>query len=333
MNIKQALDLFGLPYEVTQIKDTGISTDYQLTPLKASATITRLKTRLDDIQAATGETISVVLDNGLWLRCDKSKKTVYNFMDYNGYVTERYGSMELPYMVGLTSSECIVDDLADAPHLLVAGTTGSGKSNYLHTLIASLSCNPNCNVDLVDCKKVEFSVYKKIANVYLDVKGAYFITAWYLQQIDARYTQMEKEGYRNFKDYRKVHPEEKYNVLIIDELADLLMNKNDRKELAPRLQKIAQIGRAAGFHMVLATQRPDCQTIDGVLKANIPTRIAFNCSSRVDSQVIIDRTGAERLTGNGDGLYLDRKSNITRFQACYYSTADINANLSKNGLL
>jgi S-DNA-T family DNA segregation ATPase FtsK/SpoIIIE len=333
MDIQQALNLFGLSFTVSNIQDTGVSVDYQLIPTAANATINRLKTRLDDIQAVTGERISVVLDNGLWLRTDKPQKKIFNYKDYCGYVTKKYGVFELPYMVGLTSTECIVDDLAKAPHLLVAGTTGSGKSNYLHTLINAMLCNTHCCVDMIDCKKVEFTVYSKPCNVYTDVDGAYYITAAYLRMMDARYEAMQKEGYTDFKEYRKKHPDECYRVLVVDELADLLMNKEDKKELSWRFQKIAQIGRAAGFHMVLATQRPDCKTIDGVLKANIPTRISFNVSSRVDSQVIIDRTGAERLTGNGDGLYLDKKSNLTRFQACYFSMDDIKDGLRKDGLL
>lgn len=333
MDIQQALNLFGLSFTVSNIQDTGVSVDYQLIPTAANATINRLKTRLDDIQAVTGERISVVLNNGLWLRTDKPQKKIFNYRDYNGYVYDKYGVFELPFMVGLTSSECIVDDLAKAPHLLVAGTTGSGKSNYLHTLIDAMLCNKNCYVNMIDCKKVEFTVYDKCANVYTDVDGAYFITAAYLRMMNERYDAMQKEGYTDFKEYRKAHPDEKYSVLIVDELADLLMNKEDKKELSWRFQKIAQIGRAAGFHMVLATQRPDCKTIDGVLKANIPTRISFNVSSRVDSQVIIDRTGAERLTGNGDGLFLDKKSNLTRFQACYFDIEDIKTGLKRDGLL
>ena len=333
MDIQEALNLFNLPFVVSNITDSGVSIDYQITPQGSGATINRLKARLDDLQAATGEKISVVLDRGLWLRVEKAEKKVYRFFDYSGYVCKRYADMELPYMIGLSNNGVIVEDLAAAPHLLVAGTTGSGKSNYLHTLIMAMSWNHNCDISLVDCKMVEFSVYKKVANVYLDIQGAYFVTACYLQGMKERYSKMQAEGYTDFKEYRKKHPEERYKVLVIDELADLLMNKKDRDELSWRLQKIAQIGRAAGYHMVLATQRPDCKTIDGVLKANIPTRIAFNVSSRIDSQVIIDRTGAERLTGNGDGLYLDKKSNLTRFQACYHPMSDIEDNLRKDNLL
>ena len=333
MNIQQALDLFGLPFAVTNMVDSGVSVDYQIVPLDKGATINRLNARLDDIKAATNSHISVVLDKGLWLRCDKVQKEIYLYTDYNGYVYDQYGKMELPYMVGLTNTECLVDDLANAPHLLIAGTTGSGKSVYLHTLLDAMYSNPDCIVYAVDCKKVEFSIYEKLGGVSLDVQGAYYVTALFLQEIDRRYSAMKAAGYTDFKEYRRTHPGEKYNVLVIDELADLLMNREDKKELIRRLQKIAQIGRAAGFHLVLATQRPDCKTIDGVLKANIPTRIAFNCSSRVDSQVILDHTGAERLTGNGDGLFLDKKSNLTRFQGCYLPMETIKKELKRNGFL
>ena len=333
MDLQQALNLFGLPYIVSDVLETGVSTDYRIVPTNKQATISRLKSRLDDIQAATGETISLILENGLWLRVEKKQKTIYRYKDYNGYVYDRYNSMELPYMVGLTTNECIVEDLTQAPHLLVAGTTGSGKSNYLHTVIDSILCNNNVHLSLIDCKRVEFSIYKNCANVYLDIKGAYFITAWFIQELNERKERLEQAGCRDFQEYRRKYPDAKYEVLIIDELADLLMNKEDRKRIAPRLQQLAQVGRAAGIHMILATQRPDCETIDGVLKANIPTRIAFNVSSRIDSQIIIDRTGAERLTGNGDGLYLDKKNNLTRFQACFYPTKDLEDDLKRANLL
>lgn len=332
--MQDALNLFSLPFVVSSVTENDSCTLYALTATDKSATINRLNTRLKDLSAYLGEEVSVVINKGIFLRVDKPQKTVYNYLDYDGYVSDKYGSYEIPYMVGLTSKECIVDDLTKAPHLLIAGTTGSGKSVYLHTLIHAMLCNSNVNLSMIDCKMVEFSVYKNCANVYTDVKGAYFITAWFLQEIKNRFEKMQEEGYTDFRDYRKVHPEEVYNVLVIDELADLLLDKEAKKVIAPRLQKIAQIGRAAGFHMVLATQRPDCKTIEGVLKANIPTRIAFHCSSRIDSQVILDRTGAEVLTGNGDGLFLKNGAmNPVRFQGCLLTMNEVKNKLAKAGIL
>ena len=328
MDIQQALNLFGLPFIVGAVRDSGVSTDYQLIPTSAQATLNRLKSRLDDIKAVTGASISIELNEGLWLRTDKPQKTLYNFSDYNGYVFDRYGDFELPYMVGLTANECVVEDLAKAPHLLVAGTTGSGKSNFLHTLIYSMVCNKNCDVHLLDCKRVEFSIYKKYCDVYTDIKGAYFVTAALLQLIDTRYKDMEQRGINTFKDYRKATGA-KYHVFVVDELADLISDKEAKKIIIPRLLRIAQIGRAAGVHMVLATQRPDHTVINGTLKGNIPTRIAFNCASGFDSRVILDKSGAEYLTGNGDGLYLRNGSrDLIRFQATYLPMEELKRNLA-----
>ena len=331
MNIQDALDLFGLNFTVSGVNDTGIATEYNLIPMDKGATINRLKTRLDDLMSLTGEQISIVLNGGLWLRCEKQKKTVFNFSDYSGYVLNQYGKFELPYMIGLTSSECIIEDLAKAPHLLVAGTTGSGKSNYLHTLITCIAGNNNASLFLLDCKRVEFSVYEKIANVYKDIEGAYFITAWLLQEMDNRYKLMEKYGVNDIKELRKFM-DIKYRVFVVDELCDLLSDKEAKKKIVPRLLRIAQLGRAAGIHLILATQRPDHTVINGTLKGNIPTRIAFNCASSFDSRVILDKTGAEYLTGNGDGLYLRNGSrDLIRFQACYYPMDEIKNNLKKGG--
>lgn len=334
MDLQQALTLFNLPFTVSEVKNTGVSVEYLLNPEGAQATLNRLTTRIPDIQAATGLSISVVLDNGLWLRTEKGKKDVFIYRDFGGYVYDRYGSMELPYMVGMTANECIVEDLAKAPHLLVAGTTGSGKSNYLHTLADAILCNDNANLIMLDCKKVEFSVYRNCANVYTDVNGAYLVTAWMLQEIEDRYTRMEKYGIDTFTALREREPDTKYEVFIIDELADLISNKETKKEIIPRLLRIAQIGRAAGCHLVLATQRPDHTVINGTLKGNIPTRIAFNCASSFDSRVILDKTGAEYLTGNGDGLYLRNGSrDLIRFQACYLPIDNVKETLQKHGLL
>lgn len=323
MDIQQALNLFGLPFVVSSVRDGGVSTDYQLVPTSAQATLNRLKARLDDIQAVTGSSISIDTTDGLWLRTDKPQKTVYNFTEYNGYVAKKYGVLELPFMVGMTSSECVVEDLAKTPHLLVAGTTGSGKSNFLHTLILSMVCNKDCDVHLLDCKRVEFSLYKEYCDVFTDIKGAYYITAALLQLIDNRYKDMEKRGINTFKDYREATGA-KYHVFVVDELADLISDKEAKKRIIPRLLRIAQIGRAAGVHMVLATQRPDHTVINGTLKGNIPTRIAFNCASGFDSRVILDKSGAEYLTGNGDGLYLKNGSrDLMRFQASYLPMEDL----------
>lgn len=321
MQLQEALSLYNLPYIVASVTDTDGSTLYKLIPTGAQATRSRLVSRLQDIQDATGLYLTVENVGGLCLRAEKASKPTYLYMDYAGYTAR--DDMQLPFMLGLTSSQVLVDDLATAPHLLVAGTTGSGKSNFLHTLINSIGANPAADLHLLDCKMVEFNIYSGLFDVKTDLKGAYLQTAALLQLIQERYKDMMSRGLDRFTEYRK-ETGAQYHVFIVDELADLINARKDRAELVPRLLRIAQIGRAAGVHMVLATQRPDHTVINGTLKGNIPARIAFNCVSSFDSRVIIDRSGAEKLSGNGDGLYLKNGAqNLERFQACYLPIEDI----------
>lgn len=316
--IRQALQVFKLPYEVIETQENDNYILYRLKALNSSATLTRLRTRLDDIKGYLDKDVSIVQEHGICLRVEKDSKETFLYTDYNGYL-KKHPEMELPFMVGLTATECIVEDLTKCPHLLIAGTTGSGKSNYLHTFIHGLLCGKTpIAMHLVDCKKVEFSVYKDNAYVYTDVEGAARMLKDVCYWMDKRYAEMEKEGFDNFKPYRKRHPNELYHIVVIDELADLISTKDAKKIIVPMLLRIAQIGRAAGFHLVLATQRPDHTVINGTLKGNIPTRIAFNTASRMDSQVVLDYSGAENLTGNGDGLFLKAGSRkLKRFQATF----------------
>lgn len=313
--IEQALQIFNLPYEVESIQDSPNYTLYGLRATGAGATLSRLRSRLNDIKNYTKSDISIIEDKGIYLRVEKSHVT-YLYTQYNGYLDD---SMELPYMVGLTANECIVEDLTKSPHLLVAGTTGSGKSNFLHTLITSIICCNNAPYTyLIDCKKVEFSVYEKHATVVSDVSEVINLLEYIVSEMDARYDKMQKAGVNNFKDFKKLYPDEHYHVIVVDELADLISTKQAKNTIVPLLLRIAQIGRAGGFHLVLATQRPDHSVINGTLKGNIPTRICFNCASRIDSQIVLDKAGAELLTGNGDGLYLKNGArDLTRFQATY----------------
>lgn len=324
--IQEALKVFNLPYEIEGIEDSTNFTLYRLKALNGSATLNRLSTRIRDIRNYTKQDVSIIEDNGVCLRVEKEHGT-YLYKDYNGYL-KKHPEMILPYMVGLTQKECIVDDLTKAPHLLIAGTTGSGKSNYLHTLIKSLLCgDTRVCLHIIDCKKVEFSIYEEHAYISTDVKQANRTLTDVLYWMDKRYSMMKDAGVNNFNDFRKTVKEDYdrcYHIIIVDELADLISSKEAKKTIVPKLLRIAQIGRASGFHLVVATQRPDHTVINGTLKGNIPTRICFNCASRLDSQIVLDRAGAENLTGNGDGLFLRNGSrDLVRFQACYLPLSDV----------
>ena len=205
----------------------------------------------------------------------------------------------------------VFGDLAKMPHLLVAGATGSGKSVCLNCIIASLlsSATPDqVQMLMIDPKRVELTVYNGIPHLIKDVitdprlaAGALFEMT---KEMDSRYERFAKAGVRKIEEYNTKFPEEKlpYVVIIIDELADLMLIAPARVETT--IMRLAQLARATGIHLIVATQRPSVDVITGLIKANIPSRIAFAVSSQVDSRTILDMAGAERLLGRGDMLYL-----------------------------
>lgn len=205
----------------------------------------------------------------------------------------------------------VFGDLGKMPHLLVAGATGSGKSVCLNTIIASLlvSATPDqVQMLMIDPKRVELTVYNGIPHLIKEVitdarmaAGALFEMT---KEMDSRYERLAKAGVRKIEEYNAKYPEEKlpYVVVIIDELADLMLVAPSKVETS--IMRIAQLARAVGIHLIVATQRPSVDVITGLIKANIPSRIAFAVSSQVDSRTILDQAGAERLLGRGDMLYL-----------------------------
>lgn len=326
MTVQDALNMYKLPYIIVNTTTAGGFTTYTLSPTAAGATLNRLQTRINDLRIATGQPLEVIQNkSGLCLR-SKTQATIYKYFDYNGYIN--YDDIKDPYIVGFDSNGVIIlDNLDHARHLLIAGTTGSGKSVFLHNLIFTFSCNPNNYLYLIDCKRVELNVYDSCAVVASDVfgeKSAAKITSDLLQIIDNRFKDMQNLGVNDFISYHEKRPNEKRHILVVDELSDLISTKEAKKCLIPRLLRIAQIGRAAGVHLILATQRPDHTVINGTLKGNIPTRLAFNCISGTDSHVILDRSGAQYLTGNGDGLYMRNGAlNLERIQAPYITLEEI----------
>lgn len=257
-------------------------------------------------------------------------------------------TMELPCAMGKTiTNEVFMFDLAKAPHLLVAGATGQGKSVGLNAILTSLLYKKHpaeMKIVLVDPKMVEFSIYAKIANHFLakvpDDNASPIITDTTkvirtLQslcvEMDARYELLMAAGERNIKDYnrkfiaRKLNPEKghkfmPYIVVVIDEYGDLIMTAG--KEIELPIARIAQKARAVGIHMIIATQRPTTNIITGTIKANFPARIAFKVSQGIDSKTILDRMGAQQLIGRGDMLYLQGNDPV-RVQCAFVDTPEV----------
>jgi len=219
----------------------------------------------------------------------------------------------LPLALGKdTTGNSVIADLAAMPHLLIAGSTGSGKSVGLNTMICSLlykATPADVRFLLIDPKRLELGVYEKIphllAPVVTDAKEAAARLKWIVGKMDARYKQLQAKAVRNIEGYNKeVPPEERlpYWVVVVDELADLMMVSAG--EVQNSLIRLAQIARAVGIHLIVATQRPSVDVVTGLIKANFPTRIAFQVASKVDSQTVLDANGAEQLLGRGDMIFV-----------------------------
>jgi S-DNA-T family DNA segregation ATPase FtsK/SpoIIIE len=232
------------------------------------------------------------------------------------------------------SGEPVVADLATMPHLLIAGATGSGKSVCINSVIACLLCNntpDDLKLLMIDPKRVELTNFNGIphllAPVIVDLERVVGSLQWAMREMDQRYKKLAQAETRNIEEYNKrVGPQgEKrlpYIVVFVDELADLMMLAHDEVERA--LVRIAQMARATGIHLVIATQRPSVDVVTGIIKANFPARISFAVTSQVDSRVILDMAGAERLLGRGDMLYMaSDSSQLVRLQGCFVSDNEL----------
>lgn len=229
-----------------------------------------------------------------------------------------------------------VADLSKMPHLLVAGATGTGKSVSLNAMINSIlfKCSPEAvQFLMIDPKRIELSIYKDIPHLLHPVvtqpKGATRALRWAVGEMERRYMALSDKGVRNIEAYnRKVAKEKKgeptlpYIVLVIDELADLMMTSS--REVEEAITRLAQMARAAGIHLIIATQRPSVDVLTGIIKANFPARISFQVSSRVDSRTILDAIGAENLLGEGDMLFLPPGvGRVTRIHGAYISEEEV----------
>lgn len=221
-------------------------------------------------------------------------------------------------------------DLFSLPHLLVAGTTGSGKSILLHNIINNLliSCS-NFQIALIDPKRIEFSYYDKISQLFApiakDTNSSIALLNELIDEMERRFEILEKNNCRNISEYKG---EMKYIVVIIDELADLMMSSEFLAQ--DKICRLAQKSRACGIHIIAATQRPSADVVTGLIKANFPVRISGQVSSAIDSRVVLDKSGAEKLTGNGDAIIDGGKYKFERFKGSFISEEFILNNVEKN---
>jgi len=225
----------------------------------------------------------------------------------------------------------VIDDLTSMPHLLIAGATGSGKSVGMNTFLISLlyqNSPEDLKFIMIDPKRVELTTYNGIPHlltpVITDPEKAHSSLKWAVAEMNRRYKELSEKKYRNIEEYNDGEEKKMHKiVIVIDELADLMMQAS-KKETEALICRIAQMARAVGMHLIIATQRPSVDVITGVIKANIPTRIAFTVTSGVDSRTIIDTVGAEDLLGMGDMLYLPgNMSRPIRVQGVYVSSKEI----------
>jgi len=238
--------------------------------------------------------------------------------------------IRLPIALGKNISGIpLVGDLASMPHLLIAGTTGSGKSVCINTIILSLLYRhtpDKCKFILIDPKMLELSTYEGIPHllcpVITEAKKAASVLGWVVKEMENRYRLMTKEGVRNIDSYNAKHTlSMPYIVVVVDEMSDLMLVAG--KEIENYIQKLSQMARAAGIHIIMATQRPSVDVITGTIKANFPTRISFQVTSKIDSRTILGEQGAEQLLGKGDMLYMSSANRIVRIHAPFVADNEI----------
>ena len=319
IKLENILESFGVDAEVVNIEKGPSITRFELQP-KSGVRISKIQSLQDDIKmnlAATSIRISPIPGKtvvGIEIPNDKTTPVFIKDIITSDEFKEHKSKIAFTVGMDITGNP-IIGDLAKMPHVLIAGATGSGKSVCINTLITSIlyKATPNeVKLIMVDPKVVELGIYNGIPHLLIpvvtDPKKAAGALNWAVMEMENRYKLFAQSGVRNIEGYNALC--EKNNdeegklpqiVIIIDELADLMMVAS--KEVEGYICRIAQLARAAGMHLVIATQRPSVNVITGLIKANVPSRIAFAVTSQIDSRTILDMGGAEKLLGKGDMLY------------------------------
>ncbi|MFN3230618.1 MAG: DNA translocase FtsK [Alphaproteobacteria bacterium] len=364
--LESALDDFGVKGEITQVRPGPVVTLYELEPAPGTKS-SRVIGLADDIarqMSAISARVAVVPGrNAIGIELPNAKRETVLLRELLGDQAYEKNKAGLPLTLGKDIGGApVIADLSTMPHLLIAGTTGSGKSVAINTMILSLLYRltpADCRLIMIDPKMLELSVYDDIPHlltpVVTDPRKAVVSLKWAVREMEDRYKAMSKLGVRNLSAYnqRLAEAEKKGEelirtvqtgfdpetgqpiyedqaldltplpliVVIVDEMADLMMVAG--KEVEGSIQRLAQMARASGIHLIMATQRPSVDVITGTIKANFPTRISFQVTSKIDSRTILGEQGAEQLLGRGDMLYLAGGGRVTRVHGPFVSDEEV----------
>ena len=330
-NFEEVLSHYGFSGEVIAVHEGPLLKQIEFLPA-AGSKVKNIEAVLDDIARELGvSSLRVEMIEGTNHLGFEVPQDEFKTVDFNA-IMEQAGRVkgDLPICLGADIlGRPVFTDLAKMPHLLVGGTTGSGKSVGLNTFILSLmqAKKPNeLKFIMVDPKRIEFSVYNNQKymgyKVITESDEAVQAIAALVDEMERRYGLLEKSFTKNIKDYNE-QTEEKilpYIVCVIDEFADLMATD---KQVEKNIQRLAQKARACGIHLILATQRPSVDVVTGVLKANFPTRLAYKVASQADSRTILDGAGAEKLIGRGDALFLAGDGKLQRIHGAYLPDNEI----------
>ncbi len=324
---------FGIDGKIKAINNGPVVSLYEFEPapgVKVSKII-NLSEDLARNTSSTSARVSVIPGkNTVGIEIPNETRESVSLREIISYEKFQKKDIKLPIALGKSISGMpIVGDLTAMPHLLIAGTTGSGKSVCINTIIVSLlyKLNPDlCKFILIDPKMLELSTYEGIPHlltpVITDAKKATSALAWTVKEMNSRYKLMSKVGVRNIDGYNAKHKlKMPYIVVVVDEMSDLMLVAG--KEIENYIQKLSQMARAAGIHIIMATQRPSVDVITGTIKANFPTRVSFQVSSKIDSRTILGEQGAEQLLGKGDMLFMSSANRIVRIHGPFVSENEI----------
>ncbi|WP_378948101.1 DNA translocase FtsK [Paracoccus sp. R86501] len=364
--LEAVLDDYGVKGQITEVRPGPVVTLYELEPapgLKASRVIGLADDIARSMSALSARVSTVPGRSVIGIELPNAKREKVAFREILASRAFSDGKQPLPLALGKDiGGDPIVANLAKMPHLLIAGTTGSGKSVAINTMILSLlyKLTPDeCRLIMIDPKMLELSVYDGIPHllspVVTDPKKAVVALKWVVGEMEDRYRKMSKMGVRNIEGYNgrvaealskgemfkrtvqtgfdedtgdaiweteEFQPEAfPYIVVVVNEMADLMMVAG--KEIEACIQRLAQMARASGIHLIMATQRPSVDVITGTIKANFPTRVSFQVTSKIDSRTILGEQGAEQLLGQGDMLYMGNGARITRIHGPFVSDEEV----------